>query len=225
MLNTALRTHPLSYSEVCDTFGAAGCTAARTHLGGEALINLNVLGPVPYGFVAELGSKLRPAGIQDGLSQARSGKSGGVDVTDADARILAHEPCRELVQEVSTAIGDLGVKSPYAALVRRALCDGELLGVSREVSRVIDLLSCGNAHQMLKTQVDSDFPGATVSTLGDFDLEIQIPTATRILREAAAANLAIEASAEPQSVAAFEEDRCIAIYADSTGRLKRNPTA
>src|SRR5579863_2878729 len=62
MLNTALRTHPVSCSKVCDTFWAADCTAARTRLGGEAFINFDVLGAVPQGFVAELGSKLRPAG-------------------------------------------------------------------------------------------------------------------------------------------------------------------
>src|SRR5487761_941768 len=109
MLNTALNTIPVSYSEVWDTFGAADCAAARTHLGGESLVSLDVFGPVPYGFVAELGSKLRPAGIEDGLRHAGAGESCCVHVADDDASVLAHESGRELVREVLAAVDDFGV--------------------------------------------------------------------------------------------------------------------
>ena len=224
MLNTAFRTHPLSYSKMCDTFRAADCTAARTHLGGEALINLDAISAVPDGFVAELGSKLRPTGIEHGLSEAGSGKSGSVDVTDAYASVLAHEPRRELVQEMLAGMGDLGVKNPYSALTAGPLRKGELLSVARELPRVTYLFSGGKAHQMLETQVDSDLPGAAVFALCDLEREIEIPAATRILREAAAVNLAIEGSAEPQSVAALQKDRRIAIHTDCAGRLERDPT-
>jgi hypothetical protein len=65
MLNTALRTSPVSDYEALSALWAAECAAPGTDLRGEAFVNLEVLGPVPDGFVAELRSKLRPAGIED----------------------------------------------------------------------------------------------------------------------------------------------------------------
>ena len=224
MLNTALRTHPLSYSKVCDTFRAADCSAARTHLGGEVLINLDVLGAVPYGFVAELGSKLRPAGIENGLSQAGSGESGGIHLADADAGILAHKPRRDLMQEVSTAIRDLGVQGAHSALAACTLRDGELLGVAREIPWVADFFASGKAHEAFEAQIDADLSAATVPAPGDLELEIEIPPATRILREATAANPPIDGTAKPQSVAALEEDHRIAVHANGSRRLEGNPT-
>ncbi len=152
MLNTALRTNPRSYSKVCGTFWAADCTAARTHLGGEALINPDVFSAVPDGFVAELRPKLRPASIEHGLGQAGRGKSGSIDVSDADERILTHEPPREFVQEMPATMKDLGIQSLYSVLAPATLRAGEPLGVSREVARVAYLLSCGESEQILETE-------------------------------------------------------------------------
>ena len=107
MPNTAHTTNPLSYSEAFSTFRAAECTARGTDLRGKSLVNLDVFGPVPNGLVAELGSKLRPAGIQNGLRHAGLGKSGSIHVADADAPVLPHEVGRQPMQEVLTAVGDL----------------------------------------------------------------------------------------------------------------------
>jgi len=91
MSNTALAAHPLSYSEVCDTFRAADCAAARTHLGCPSFVNLKVLGPVPYGFVAELTTKLRPACIEHGFGEAGTSQSGGVHIPDYNKSVLTNK--------------------------------------------------------------------------------------------------------------------------------------
>jgi len=62
MPNTTAATAPLSHYEALSTLWAAAYTARGTDLRGESLVNLDVLTPVPHGFVVELGSKLRPAG-------------------------------------------------------------------------------------------------------------------------------------------------------------------
>ena len=74
MPSTPSATDPRSYYEVLSTLWAAACSARGTDLRGQSLVNLEILNPVPDGFVAELGSKLRPPGIEHGLGRAGSGK-------------------------------------------------------------------------------------------------------------------------------------------------------
>jgi hypothetical protein len=92
MPSATTTTDPLSYYEVLSTFWAAACTACGTDLRGQALVNLEVLGPVLDSFVAELGSKLRPAGIEHGLGQAGSGKPTGTLCDGERLLVLAVEP-------------------------------------------------------------------------------------------------------------------------------------
>src|SRR5215472_4602255 len=109
MLNTALTTNPRSHYQAFSTFWAAACTAPGTDLRGKSLVNLDVFSPVPHGLVAKLRSKLRPAGIQNGLRHAGPGKSGSVHVADADAPVLPHELGGQPMQEVLAAVGDPGI--------------------------------------------------------------------------------------------------------------------
>src|SRR5690348_3536827 len=89
MPSTTLATDPLSNYEALSTLWAAARSARGTDLRGKSLLNLDVLTPVPQGFVAELKSKLRPAGIEHGFAQAGSDQSAGTDIADADAPIFA----------------------------------------------------------------------------------------------------------------------------------------
>ena len=96
MPSTTAATDPLSHYEVLSALWAAACTARGTDLRGQSLVNLDVLNSMPDGFVVELGSKLRPAGIEYGLGQAGSGESSRIDVADTDAPVLKMSPSRIL---------------------------------------------------------------------------------------------------------------------------------
>ena len=63
--------------------------------------------------------------IERGLGHAGLRERLRVDVADESRRALAHQPRRELVQEVLPAVGDLGVNRLDAVLVPRALGHGQ----------------------------------------------------------------------------------------------------
>src|SRR6516165_9797685 len=223
MLNTALKTSPLSDYEALSTLWAAECAAPGTDLRGEALVNFDVLGPVPDGLVAELGSKLRPAGIEDRLRHAGPGEARGVDVPDDDTPVLTDKPRGEFVQKMLAAVSYLGVDGTHSDFTAGALRAGELRGVSGRVPRIDDLLAAREHREMLETEVDADLARATVLALGDLDLEIEIPASPGILREAATFDCPVHRTTQPQSITALEEDYGIAVQADRTRGLERNP--
>ena len=162
MLYTAFRTHPLSYSEVCDTFGAADCAAARTDLGRESFVSLEIFGSVPEGFVAELRSKLRPACNENGLRHAGPGESRGVHVADYDKLVFTHEPGGQSVQKMLAGMGDLGVDGSGPQFSSRPLSASQPLSIPGQMSRIGDLLARRECGQILQAKIDSDFAG-TVS--------------------------------------------------------------
>ncbi len=142
MPSTTTATNPLSDYEALSTLWATACSARGTDLRGESLIHLDVLGPVPRGFVAKLRSKQRPAGIEHGFGQAGSGQSGAIDVADADAPVLAHETRGQLVQEVLTAVRDPGVDGPNAAPVSVGQHHGERIVISFGINNLDAEFSC-----------------------------------------------------------------------------------
>jgi hypothetical protein len=178
---------------------------------------------VPHGFVAELGSKLRPAGIEHGLRQAGFGKSTGIDITDADEPVLPHDPCRQPMQEVFATICDLGVDGSNARLAPGTLGDGERLLVPAVEPRGLDLLARREGRQRFEAQVDTDLPRPMVAILRNLDLQVEIPAAAGVLSEVAATKPALEWPAEPEPVSVLEEDHLITVPVDRARRLEGDP--
>ena len=87
MPSTTSATDPLSDYEALSTLWAAARSARGTDLRGKSLVNLDVLTPVPQGFIAEPRSKLRPAGIEYGFGQAGSAEPEPVPPTKEDHRL------------------------------------------------------------------------------------------------------------------------------------------
>jgi hypothetical protein len=116
MRSTTSATDPVSYYEVLSTFWAVACAARGTDLRGQSLVNLEVLGSKLDSFVVELGSKLRPAGIEYGLRQAGSGKPTGIYVADADAPVLPHEPGGERAAAAKLTVERAAESEPISAL-------------------------------------------------------------------------------------------------------------
>src|ERR1700683_2958772 len=151
MRNATVRTSPISYSKVCDTFRPRrGQRAARrAALGGESLVYFDVFGPMPDGFVVELGSKLRPGRIKNRLCQPGCGEAGRMHVARADTVVLPHQTRGEFVQEVFTGADDLRVDRPRPGLAPGALSDGQLLGMPGKVARILNLLARGKRSEHL----------------------------------------------------------------------------
>ncbi|HWF97541.1 MAG TPA: hypothetical protein VN691_00005 [Steroidobacteraceae bacterium] len=147
MPNTTSAANPVPYYEALSTFWAAACTTRGTDLRGQSLVNLDVLSPVPHGFVAKLESKLRPAGIVDGLRQAGSGKPSGVNVTDDDAPVLLYEPRGNPMKEVPAAVRDFGVDSAHPSLTSGPLGDTQRTFVSAVEARRLDPVACRESCQ------------------------------------------------------------------------------
>jgi len=223
MPSTTSATAPLSHYEALSTLWAAAYTARGTDLRGESLVNLDVLTPVPHGFVAELGSKLRPADIEHGLGQAGSGQAAGIDVPDADTPVLAHEPRGQLVQEMFATVSDLRMDGPHTGLASGALCDAERLLVLAVDARGLDLLARRERDQGFEAEVDADLTGPVLPVFGDLDLQIQVPAAPGILAKAAAKDLPFDRTAEPKPVLPPEKDHPVALPSNGTRRLKGNP--
>ncbi|MGB6487206.1 MAG: hypothetical protein WBE91_10025 [Steroidobacteraceae bacterium] len=223
MQSTTAATDPLSYYEVFSALWAAARAARGTNLRGEPLINFDVLSPVPHGFVAKLGSKLRPAGIEHGLRQAGSGKSVGIDVADTDAPVLLHYARGQVVQKMLATIRDLGVDSPHAGFVPSTLRNSKRSFVFTVWAWCFYLLACGECSQKLKPEIYSDLTDSMPRILQNLNLQIEVPAAARILGKTAAANLAAERSAEPQSISTPQKVYRVPIHANRTRCLEWNP--
>jgi hypothetical protein len=223
MPSTTATTDPLSHYEVLSTFWAAARTACGTDLRGQSLVNLDVLGPVPHGFVVELGSKLRPAGIEHGLGQAGSGQSTGIDIADADAPVLPDQSHRQPMQEMPATVRDLGVDGSHAGFVPGTLRDRECPLVFAVEPRCLDLFACGQRRQGFQPEVDTDLASPVLPVFGDLELQIEVPAAAGILREAATADFLLDRTAEPEPVPASKEDYAIPIHTNRTRRLEGDP--
>src|SRR5581483_10353891 len=211
MPSTTAATAPLSDYEVLSTLWAAAHTARGTDLRGKSLVNLDVLSPVPDGLVADLGSKLRPAGIEYGLGQAGAGQSRGIDVADKDVPVLAHQPRGQLVQEVPAAGGNLRMDGPHTRFASGTLCNGQCPLVLAVDAWGFDHLARRERGQGLQAQIDADLPDPMLAILRDFDLKVQIPAAAGIFAKAAAANPAVYGAAEPEVVSLSEEHHLITL--------------
>ncbi|HEY1891861.1 MAG TPA: hypothetical protein VGG63_15755 [Steroidobacteraceae bacterium] len=224
MPSTAAATDPLSHYEVLSALWAAACTARGTDLRGQSLVNFDVFNPMPDGLVVELGSKLRPAGIEHGLGQAGSGEPSRIDVADADAPVLAHQARGQLVQEVLATVRDLGVDGPRARLASGTLSNSQRPLVFSVQARRLDFLSGGERRQRLQAEVDADFACPMFSVFGHLELQIQVPAAAGILGKAAAEDPSLYRTAEPNPVPPPKQDHCIAIPANGAAGLKGDPS-
>ena len=81
---------------------------------------------------------------------------GGIDVSDKDSVVLAHQASRELPQRIFPAIRDFGVDRACTVFLARALGDGEL-GLKAAVElRRREFLPGARGNQILQPQVDAE---------------------------------------------------------------------
>lgn len=187
MTSTALRATPHSHSEVCDTFRAAGRTAARADSGTKRLIHLFVFRPIRNRLVGEHCSEGRPTSIKDGLRHVGFGEPGGVYVTDSDVIERSNDAGREFVQMVPPSVGDFGVDLCRLTLLSRALSNSEFVSQLRDVARILNLFAIRHAGQVFQPEVDSY--GVTLRPrlcIWYLNRNVDVPTSASVLGEAPA---------------------------------------
>jgi phosphotransferase system IIB component len=158
MATTAITAYPLSYSKVCDTFRPrlGQAAAIRTELGSKTFIDYLSSCATHNSVVREHISERRQACIQHKLGQAGLGESGGMHIAYHDVIKLLDDAVRELVQKITSAMGDLAMGSLHAPLLVVPLRQGQLfLGATIDALR-FNLSAFKEGHKLLQSQVDAD---------------------------------------------------------------------
>jgi len=181
MDRAASGTLPRSYSEVCDTFGAARCFAARTDSGRIRFVNLSKHDGSPTALVIQHVSERTPSCIQDGFRHLGFRKFGGVHVANEYSFAPIHKSAGCNVQVVLSAILNFRVDSACAFLATGALRFGEFLLESSVVLRVLDLLAVGRCGEFLQSEVDTYAASPGAFALRGVDAKVDVPSTKGVL--------------------------------------------
>ena len=213
----------MSYSKLCDTFRAADCTAVRTRLGSPSLIDFNVTRPVPAGFIFEHVPQHRPTCIENGFSHPGLGKLCGADIADNDKLVFASYLSARFVELILAHIRNLGMDCLDAALVTRALCDGQHSLILAVVLQGRNSVTVAARCKCLQPEINPDLPVAGWQIVGNLALETDVPTITRILSKASGLNGVGNIPRFPKVEFTFAVDNVRAIQFHSA-LDKREPT-
>jgi len=157
MRTATVRTNPIPYSKVCDTFRPRiGQSAAiRADLGAKRFIHLFKPRAMLNSLVRQLSSEGRPARIQNGLRHAGPGESGGVDVAYRDVIKFFDEAHRKLVVKVAAPVSYLRVNRFHALFLARPLrCGQYRLRVPVDALRA-DLFTRGQGGEVFQAQINA----------------------------------------------------------------------
>ncbi|HKJ60388.1 MAG TPA: hypothetical protein VKA94_00130, partial [Hyphomicrobiales bacterium] len=184
IVKSATRTLPASYSQACDTFRAASCTARRTGYGSPSFVGFIIPGSVPTGFVAELVAEHRPTGVKHGFSHPSFGELSGIHVTNDDQGVFPRDAGRRLVNLMFARVGDLGVDRADAALVSCALLDGKrrlIFSIVAKRGNGRTVAACG---QRLQAEINADLTGSSGQVVCNFALKDHVPATASIFDKA-----------------------------------------
>lgn len=186
MFDTAA-TNPASLVQSRTPFRAGVHATYVAGLGTPTFVHFLEHRAMLNGLVREHRSEGRPACVRDAFRHAGLGKFRGRHIADRDVIELAHDPVRELVQEVPARTDDARVDVGCLPLFPGALCFPELCLKRAEVTRVIYGFACGQGSKALEAQVDTNaLVRLTRNTIWHFDTDIQEPVSPRVAREVGA---------------------------------------
>ena len=218
---------PLPYSKTCDTFRAADCTAIGTGLGRETFVDDFERDSVPQGFVAEHLAERRPAGIKHGFCHPRLRQVGRIHVADDNVAVLAHDPRRLFMQEMSPAVFRFRMQRRRAALLSALLRQCEPLFVTPVKRRHFDLAPVAQHGEVFESEIDGNSRPGLRGGFSNLDLNVEIPTPTGVLAKTRGLDFGIigDAARIPESVFAAEDDDNSApiVNAERAGGIEWNP--
>lgn len=220
-------TSPPPHSKTCDTFRAADASAIGTGLGRPSFADHFKRCAGLKAFVLQHRSEHRPASIRNGLRHSRLLELSRVYIANDDAAVLAHNPRRVLMQEVTPAILCLRMQRTNAPLLSSALSQSQpsfMLPVER---RHLDLASVTESCKVLQAQINRDCLASLGGGMSNLCLHIEVPAPAGILCKTRALNDGIDGKrpGEPKIEFTLQQRDCpaIGIKAKSASIAKRYP--
>jgi hypothetical protein len=116
---------PSAYSKIFPAFRAGAAVTPAAGLGGKRFIDFSKPHACVIAFVQQHGSECTPTRIEHRLGHSGLGESGGIDVTDEDRTVGLHQAGAQFVQEIFSAIRDLGVNGSGSVSMAGALGAGK----------------------------------------------------------------------------------------------------
>lgn len=214
---------PVPYSETCDTFRAADCTAVRTGSGSVSFVGFNIPSPMPSGFIGELVAEHRPASVEHGLCHPRLSQLLRVHIADDDQFVLPGDPRGLLVKVMAPSVGDLGVDCSDAALVSGPLRNGKLSLISAIVLERRDAGAIGADGKRLEPEINPDLARSGRQVVDNLALIADVPAASRVFDERSGLDYTADLAGLPEAEIALEVSNAIALDLDGA-RDKRHPT-
>src|ERR1700704_375365 len=148
---------PSPYSKIFPAFRAGAAVTHAAGLGGKRFIDFLEPHACVSAFVQQHGSEGAPSRIEHRLRLSSLSKRGGIHVADEDGTVACHQAGAEFVQEIFSAVRDLGVNRSGALSMARALRAGQggfqvavkALGIDRRHSVITERCKA------LQPQIDS----------------------------------------------------------------------
>lgn len=211
MRDTTVRASPCSYPQRSNAAWACSFETGRARDAGEHFTDWDAGTSKPDGFVFQLVPYHAPARIVGRFGHARFGEFGAGDIADIDAPGASGDGGRGFVRPVLTAVFDLGVDGLHTLLFTGSLGHSQFIFVlARQVLAAV-CRAIGAGDLIGEAKVNADFRiTKRVSAVFHFAVQVDVPTPTGVLGEAAELDSATNRARQPQSKTPFTKDNGIA---------------
>jgi hypothetical protein len=199
MVSSADRAGPLTHGQACDALRAGTGRAATAHPGGAGFGHLDEPRACVIAFVLQHGSHRAPARVQHAFGVRSARERLRIHIPNTYDTVLAYQASSELVQEVFSAITDLGVDRLRPFPVACTLRDGKSrLQVAVEPLG-LHFASIAQRGQIPQPEIDADGGAVGKWSLAPLRVhgDVQIPAPARILAEVSRAKLVV---AQPPAI-------------------------
>ena len=224
MNRATMHTRPHSLIQTWETFRARYATASGAGLGRKSLGHLNVLNPVPHGFIAEHFLEGVPACIGNGLCQRHLFQGRGFDVAHDDFSVTLHKRRRLLVKVMLARVLNLGMDGLDAAAISGALRGRQLSCVACRMTGVLDLATVRQGCQGSQAKVYPHRARAGREHVLDFAKYVEIPAPSRILGERAALDGPFKGARFPQAKPALQVNSVFSVPYNRAPRVHGHPS-
>lgn len=225
MRRTAIRTFPEPYSQSCDTFRAADCTAVRTGCGSPSFVGFNVARPVPAGLVAEHAAEHRPSGVKNRLGHPCLGERGAAHIANDDQSVFPRNHRGLLMEMVQPRVRNLRVDRSNTASVVSSRSARQRRLVPSIVLKVGNQFAVARCGKALDTKIDPNLAGTSRSIFADFKLNRDVPATAGIPIEGSGFEFRVfgDAATQPQSIPALSENKSVTPKSVGPGGVDGNP--
>lgn len=156
MDRSAHRAPPSPYSKIVPAFRAGAAVTHAAGLGGKRFIDLRKPHACVSALILQHGSKRAPSGVEHRLGLSGLGESGGIHVADKEGTVGLYQAGAQLVQEIFSPIGDLGLNGSGPLGLPGALRAGQSrLQVAVETFRIDRRAIITEGRKALQSQINA----------------------------------------------------------------------